>query len=167
MSLSDRFDGVLLSTQKRYLPQTPGVYSVFSKDDYVFYVGSSVNMRSRWRDHHRARQAMENNAYIGWINCKKEEIGSIEAVLTKELKPAWNRSPMTGYSRSQIFIEREYRDGLDACIRAYGGTLKEHSKNAIVEYLMNRGMARRWDGERWIWYEVEVVDRSASDDTSG
>lgn len=75
-------------------------------------------------------------------------------VLTHTITILYN-STMTDSRYAQIYIDKEYRDLLAGFANKYGGTLKKHTEDALVEYLTKRGMAREWKDGRWIWYEVD------------
>jgi DNA polymerase-3 subunit epsilon len=81
------------------IPEAPGVYLFYGKNDAVLYVGKSVNLRSRVLSHfsgdHRDGRDMkiaQEVRRVDWIETAGE-LGALieEARLVKELAPVYNR----------------------------------------------------------------------------
>lgn len=50
------------------LPELPGIYLVFAGES-VLYIGQTVNLRNRWRAHHRHSAALQAGAdKVRWID---------------------------------------------------------------------------------------------------
>lgn len=64
-------------SNKSNLPKCSGIYFVLNQKKEVLYVGKSINLFYRWRDHHRFEQLSE-------IHKNKNEVISI---FWLELKP--------------------------------------------------------------------------------
>lgn len=85
--------------QKSQLPRCPAIYFVLNKNKEVLYVGKSVNLLYRWREHHRFNQLSEinkkDNISIYWLEIKPEkdiDLTLAENHYIKKLKPALNYS---------------------------------------------------------------------------
>lgn len=73
------------------LPDISAVYAVLC-DDEVLYVGSAINLRKRWLNHHRARLiAPLSNTVIVWQITDRQLLRETETKYIKLLKPAWNQ----------------------------------------------------------------------------
>lgn len=86
-------------TQKSQLPRCPGIYFVLNQNKEVLYVGKSINLLYRWREHHRFNQLSEINKNddisIYWLEIKPEkdkDLTLAENHYIKKLKPVLNYS---------------------------------------------------------------------------
>jgi hypothetical protein len=75
------------------LPTQSGLYAVLNWRGEILYIGKSVNLRSRWQNHHRYPQAKKllwaKLAYL-----ERDEIDKSERELIKRYQPPWNGSPV-------------------------------------------------------------------------
>lgn len=69
--------------QKYYLPKCPAIYFVLNQKREILYVGRSINLLYRWRDHHRFLQLSEINKtqeiFIYWWECKSQTFDLVAA----------------------------------------------------------------------------------------
>lgn len=72
------------------LPDVSAVYIV-AQDGKALYVGSTVNLRKRWINHHRARLIEpESNTVIAWRTVDVIALRTTETDYVKVLQLAWN-----------------------------------------------------------------------------
>lgn len=71
------------------LPDISAVYIV--KDgEKVLYVGSSIRLRTRFRNHHKKEFFKSPNVVIEYIECDIQWLGPLEVQKIKELRPILN-----------------------------------------------------------------------------
>ena len=92
---------------RRDLPPVPAVYFVLDAQRNVMYIGQTVNLRDRWKAHHRALQ-MERGGYrIHWrgVTDEQERLDA-ERQSIKYFRPPWNRSevPVADLKRVEAYI---------------------------------------------------------------
>ena len=85
--------------QKSQLPRCPAIYFVLNQNKKVLYVGKSINLLYRWRDHHRFNQLSEinknNDISIYWLEVKPDkdkDLTLAENYYINKLKPSFNYS---------------------------------------------------------------------------
>ena len=66
-----------------------GVYFLFEADECV-YVGQSINVHSRVRDHHRDRLLRKTFDTYSWVPCVQEDLNSLELFYIRALLPKLN-----------------------------------------------------------------------------
>lgn len=75
--------------------------------DEVLYVGKSINIRKRWKHHHkRAELDHLNGISIGWIYCSEDELSRTELELIHYFRPPMNNKVAVVY---QIDYSREIK----------------------------------------------------------
>ena len=83
-------------SQKSNLPRCPAIYFILNQQQEVLYIGRSINLLYRWRDHHRFLQLREINkiqpVFIYWWECqpKKHNLISAENYYINLFKPLLN-----------------------------------------------------------------------------
>ncbi len=80
---------------KSELPFTAGIYFVVNVDDEVLYIGKAIDIRLRWKQHHRFEQIRTEypESRIAWLTCTEITLlNSIESELIKAWKPRLNRT---------------------------------------------------------------------------
>ena len=69
--------------QKSYLPKCPAIYFVLNQKREILYVGRSINLLYRWREHHRFLQLSAINKtqeiFIYWWECKSKTFDLVAA----------------------------------------------------------------------------------------
>jgi hypothetical protein len=101
-------------TEGKSLPQESGIYFVISAEGDLLYVGSSSDIRQRWRCHQRKAKALEMGCGIAWILHPMAGLRARETELIRELQPKWNgiRNGIpgdmvkSGLSRNRRRVER-------------------------------------------------------------
>lgn len=75
------------------LPQTSGVYFVCNGDQ-VLYVGQAKNLKSRWKNHHRFDEILDNypSAEIGWFEADPNVLDQHEKAAIETFKPLLNNT---------------------------------------------------------------------------
>lgn len=73
------------------LPETSAIYFVLA-DEVVLYVGKAVNLKLRWRNHHRRAQLKKyQKVKISWFEyIHLDSLVELENLLIRELKPKLN-----------------------------------------------------------------------------
>ena len=83
-------------SQKSDLPRCPAIYFVLNQKREILYIGRSINLLYRWRDHHRFSQLSEINKnkdiFIHWWECNLEirDLASAEHYYINLFKPLLN-----------------------------------------------------------------------------
>lgn len=91
------------------MPQIPAVYLVIDGNGVVQYVGQSIGIQSRFRQHHRIRQFLAMpDAFIAWIPCAPDSLSSLEKKLIISLRPRLNG---TTESKRAAFRAIAYKHG--------------------------------------------------------
>jgi excinuclease UvrABC nuclease subunit len=62
--------------EKYKLPNCAAIYFVSDSKGQVLYIGRTVNLVDRWRDHHRFNQLkrlnLKNRISISWLSCSND-----------------------------------------------------------------------------------------------
>lgn len=83
---------------KDNLPNCPAIYFVADSKGQVLYIGRTVNLASRWREHHRFNQLKrfdrKNRISISWMTCSNDlnTLSNLENSLINLYKPPLNWS---------------------------------------------------------------------------
>ncbi len=79
---------------RNHLPSKPGLYAIKSLGR-VMYVGKSADLKRRWGNHHRYRQA-SNLAWphLAYITMSESRIHDAEKKLIARIDPPWNDKPV-------------------------------------------------------------------------
>jgi len=91
-------------SELRYLPESNGVYFVIEEGGQVVYIGQSVNIRQRWRNHHvqpdlcdLADLEAARRIRVAWfLTPNADETGEIETLLIRRFRPRLNSSLNVG-----------------------------------------------------------------------
>jgi predicted GIY-YIG superfamily endonuclease len=80
---------------KRHLPSCQCVYLV-CQDDQVLYIGQSLNLVNRWKQHHHyATLKVMEDVKIAWIEISDRSLlREIESALIEWFKPTLNKNPL-------------------------------------------------------------------------
>jgi hypothetical protein len=106
------------------LPNTSGIYFAIASDNSIQYIGKSINLWSRWQQHHRLKQLQQlTEIRIAWLECPSELLDSVEAALIQHLQPQLNGQalPENGSKvgrPKRIRLTERVNYKLDAGIRA-------------------------------------------------
>ncbi len=139
-------DGIADGLHK--VPNTPGVYVVFDKQNTPVYVGDSTNIRGRWHAGHlnENRQKLKNGEQyklteqlsegctVKFISCEsKETAAAIEAHLIKDAAPKVN-------AREELLNEQGSRSNIEAKkMKDASGSTASLVKGAATEAAANVG----------------------------
>ncbi|MBD0264255.1 MAG: GIY-YIG nuclease family protein [Tolypothrix sp. Co-bin9] len=102
---------------KDNLPNCPAIYFV-SDSSQVLYIGRTVNLVKRWKDHHRFKQLKRFNRKdkisISWITCTNDinAIINLENELIKLYKPPLNWSKVVSPIRKITPLETALQQSL-------------------------------------------------------
>ncbi|TVP62250.1 MAG: GIY-YIG nuclease family protein [Nodularia sp. (in: Bacteria)] len=83
---------------KNLLPHCAAIYFVSDSKNQIIYIGRTVNLVQRWKDHHRFNQLKrfnrKNKLHISWFTCSpdKEIISNLENEFIQLYKPPLNWS---------------------------------------------------------------------------
>lgn len=72
----------------RRLPVAAAVYFVLHKGG-VLYIGATVNLRLRWKDHPR-RRVLRNGGRVAWLLVDVDMLRSVERAMIHEFSPPLN-----------------------------------------------------------------------------
>lgn len=82
--------------EKNRLPNCAAIYFVADSNGQVIYIGRTVNLVARWKDHHRFNQLKrfnrKNLLSISWLNCSNDlsALSNLENELINLYKPPLN-----------------------------------------------------------------------------
>lgn len=99
--------------QRTQLPSQSGIYVVVDAEEYVWYVGKTINLNARWngKGHHRYKQLSRTNnkrAYrIYWQNFPPSQLSEKENIYIDLFKPCLNYSRVKTYARKPIESNEE------------------------------------------------------------
>ena len=79
--------------EKNDLPNAPGIYFVLNSLGHVQYIGSSSNIKERWKNHHRRVQLQELEEVS--ISCIQVEDSNLLPFIEQALIE-WFRPPLNG-----------------------------------------------------------------------
>ena len=95
----------LLLEERKHLPDASGIYVIADNEHTVWYVGKSINIRTRWqgKGHHRYKQLSRTNRKrqyrVYWSLCPLEHLDQQEKHHINTLRPHLNDSPVKSYVR--------------------------------------------------------------------
>ena len=82
-------------SERHQLPERPGIYVVYNKDQIAVYVGQSKNLKSRWtKPHHQLYNIVEecgSEIWLDWVEAEEWMLNRIENDVFNTLKPKLNR----------------------------------------------------------------------------
>lgn len=96
--------------QKSNLPRCPAIYFVLNQKREILYIGRSINLLYRWRDHHRFVQLSEINktkkVFIYWWECntQKHNLVSAENYYINLFKPLFNSTIVPTIHKGDLSI---------------------------------------------------------------
>lgn len=97
--------------QKDKLPNCAAIYFVSDSQGQVLYVGRTVNLVKRWREHHRFNQLKrlnrKNRISISWLTCSNDinTLANLENEFIKLYKPPLNWSKVVSPVRRITPVE--------------------------------------------------------------
>lgn len=97
--------------EKDTLPNCAAIYFVSDSKGQVLYIGRTVNLVGRWRDHHRFNQLKrfnrKNRITISWMTCNNDinTLSNLENELIKLYKPPLNWSKLVSPVRRITPVE--------------------------------------------------------------
>ena len=105
-------------TMKKGLPVCPSVYFVLEGKEVV-YIGRSVNLNNRWKNHHRFSQ-LSQDAVIAWLEISDESLlEAVEKALICFFDPRLNstktlieneRFPLDSFTKRREYLGLSQRD---------------------------------------------------------
>ena len=106
------FDNLLSVSlaQKSHLPRCPAIYFILNRKQEILYIGRSINLLYRWRDHHRFLQLSEINKtqeiFIYWWECdlKLYDIVLAENYYINLFKPLFNATTVPTIHQGDLSI---------------------------------------------------------------
>jgi excinuclease UvrABC nuclease subunit len=91
----------LMFRDRRFLPDIPALYVVISDQDELLYIGITIDLQRRWRNHHRAPQ-MKDSYRIYWrLTESAKERSKYEQVFVQAYRPPWNWSEVSKQEERQ------------------------------------------------------------------
>ena len=150
-----KFDGTFtvkdgIAEGMRDMPNKPGVYVVFDKENQPVYVGDSTKLGKRWvaghmNDYRRGKRmgkpykldgVLEDGCTVRWIVMgSKEAAAALEAHLIREHKPAIN-------SREELLTEQGTRSNQEGKkMKDSSGSTAKLARGAAKEGLANMSFA--------------------------
>ena len=77
----------------RTLPACSAVYFVRDGDGNILYIGRTVNLLKRWKNHVKKKQilAAHHAPVIAWLEVPREQLKLTEGRFIRELRPALNQ----------------------------------------------------------------------------
>lgn len=132
------------------LPPIPAVYFALSDTGTVLYVGQSIDVRRRWREHERREPDMVK---IAWLPCTPRQLLTLERKIILALRPRLN----TQWKRPAPLI---LNDGREKSIvtTAQAATMLDVSRAAINKAVQQGRIAGTVFGRDY-WIEREEVER--------
>jgi len=95
----------ILLTERRKLPNRPGVYLAINSLGIVQYVGQSISLKQRWSGHNRLDElTVLQDIQISWIECDTALLPDIEAALLDYFKPPLNNKPQKREGVAKIIM---------------------------------------------------------------
>jgi hypothetical protein len=77
--------------ERSLLPSRAGIYFAIASDHSVQYIGKSINLQSRWQQHHRFKQLQNKGPIkLAWLDCPSELLDGVEAALIDYFQPCLN-----------------------------------------------------------------------------
>ena len=129
--------------EKDSLPQLAAIYFVISENGKILYIGRSINLASRWKDHHRYSELKElRSVRIAWLDCDDESLlPQIEEAMIKHFLPYLNRTslsqskPKTKFKRSKTNVRKPYADKLIQVVKQARG------RNSLLTFSKSLGVS--------------------------
>lgn len=82
----------LLFRDRQFLPDVPVIYFVLDDYNELLYLGKTIDLYRRWKNHHRAPQ-MEDFYRIYWrLSERTKERAAMETFFIRYLYPQWNNT---------------------------------------------------------------------------
>lgn len=103
---------------KDNLPNCTAIYFVSDSKGQVLYIGRTVNLVERWRQHHRFNQLKRFNrkdrVSISWMTCSNDlkTLSNLEVEFIKLYKPPLNWSKVVMPVRKITFVETALQQSL-------------------------------------------------------
>ena len=82
------------------LPECSGIYFVSSSGE-ILYIGKAINVRNRWKAHHRYMQVSANYAdvCILWMEVDRALLDDIEIACIKHFRPILNGTEILSHTK--------------------------------------------------------------------
>lgn len=111
-------------------PACPAIYLVVGEDQKVLYIGRTVNLRQRWKTHHKySAFSRINSVRLAWLEVTDLYLlPPIEEALIKYFKPPHNTA------RSEQEVYTRFKCNLNGLIVKKGVTLTTLSKETGINY---------------------------------
>lgn len=104
----------LLLSERHRLPRCSAVYFVFLDFNELLYIGKAVNLRLRWKNHHRLKELNSiKNVLIAWLEVDVFDLGNFEYSFIEEFKPKLNDTPVP---KSKLSLDNSNVDLFIPCI---------------------------------------------------
>ncbi|MBD2163731.1 GIY-YIG nuclease family protein [Calothrix membranacea FACHB-236] len=116
INLSELPSVYLLDKDK--LPNCAAIYFVSDSQGQILYIGRTINLAARWREHHRFKQLKRFNRKdrinISWVNCSNQinALPTIENELINLYKPPLNWSKVVAPIRRITLAETSLQQSL-------------------------------------------------------
>jgi hypothetical protein len=129
--------------ERHSLPNCPAIYFVM-RGEHALYIGKTVNLAQRWRQHHKWQQFSEIPAFlrITWLECSDISLlHGIETALISHFDPIFNRGKSQHLSSKKLnaVIPHETWDALE---KIAGRELRTKSQMAAI--LLGEAIADYW-----------------------
>jgi Helix-turn-helix domain len=80
--------------ERASLPSVSAVYIVLTESLDALYVGQAKNLKTRWVNHHRVFDCIQNGAQsIAWIECSELDMSKLEQQTMLDTRPLLNGVP--------------------------------------------------------------------------
>jgi len=102
---------MLSLSEKGSLPEVPAVYFALSCANEVLYIGRAINLRSRWRQHHRYDQLRRfHKVRLAWLELSEYELDTTERILIEAYEPPLNES-----RKDEAIVKPRWEPHCSAC----------------------------------------------------
>ncbi|OYD96233.1 excinuclease ABC subunit C [Nostoc sp. 'Peltigera membranacea cyanobiont' 210A] len=104
--------------EKEKLPTCPAIYFVSDSKGQILYIGRTVNLFQRWREHHRFQQLKRfnrrNRVSISWMTCSNDlnTLSKLENELIELHKPPLNWTKVVTLIRKITPVETALQQSL-------------------------------------------------------
>lgn len=131
---------------KNNLPNCAAIYFVSDNSGQIIYVGRTVNLVARWRDHHRFNQLKrfnrKNPLIISWLTCSSDlnTLSALETEFIKLYKPPLNWSkvvaPIKKITPVEIALQQSFQRlaKLNTVIFGFDPIAGENSPTIYLNY---------------------------------